>query len=95
MQNGIGFVGVLLQRLYRLSCRENEQFDLASRGFTLHFVHHRELAVSAGANDQAAALPRYFLLDREWCMTEGVTEFLGRFFLPLADVPMIDSTSRS
>ena len=29
------------------------------------------------------------------CTTEGITEFLQRFFLPLADVPMIDSTSRS
>ena len=31
----------------------------------------------------------------KWCTTEGITEFLRRFFLPLADVPMIDSTSRS
>jgi hypothetical protein len=90
VQNGVGFVGALLQHLYRLSCRKNEQFDLASRGFTLHLVHHREPALSAGANYQAAALPGYFFPDREGCMTEGVTEFLGRFFLPLADLPMID-----
>ena len=31
----------------------------------------------------------------KWCTTEDITEFLRRFFLPLADVPMIDSTSRS
>ena len=42
MQNGVGVVGVLLQRLYRFSGRKNQQFDLAPLGFSLHVVHHRE-----------------------------------------------------
>ena len=67
--------------------------NLISRRAASRFTHHREPAVSAGANDQAAALPGYFFPDRERCMTEGVTEFLGRFFLPLMDVPMIDHLS--
>jgi hypothetical protein len=79
VQNGVGIVGVLSQRLYRFSGRKNQQFDLAPRGFTLHLVHHWKSAVSAGANDQAVALPRYFLPDQKWGMTEGVAELLGRW----------------
>jgi hypothetical protein len=95
VQNGVGIVGVLSQRLYRFSGRKNQQFDLAPRGFTLHLVHHWKSAVSAGANDQAVALPRYFLPDRKWGMTEGVADLLGRLLLPLADVSPSITTSCS
>jgi hypothetical protein len=54
MHDGVDFAAVLLPHLYRLSCRKNKQFDLASLGFAVHFVHYGEPAVSAGANYTAA-----------------------------------------
>jgi hypothetical protein len=89
-QNGVGVVGVLLQRLYRFSGRKNQQFDLAPLGFSLHVVHHRESAVSAGANYQALALPRNSSLIESGVCLNASRNFLDAFFLPLADVFTID-----
>jgi hypothetical protein len=58
-----------------LSLQRSEESAIRSRAarFSLHVVHHRESAVSAGANYQALALPRNFLSNRERRMHHGIS----------------------
>ena len=64
--------------------------NLAPLGFSLHVVHHRESAVSAGANYQALALPRNSSLIESGVCLNASRNFLDAFFLPLADAFTID-----
>src|SRR5439155_21238581 len=90
MQDRVGFVRLLLQCLDRLNSGKDEQMDLASLGFGLHFFHHGQSAVCPGADNEALAFPRYLLLHGQWRVSEGVAEFFRRLFLALVDLAAID-----
>ena len=63
MENGIGRVGFSFEYLNRFRCRQDQQFDVAALSFCLHFFHHWQ-STSAGADHQAAVLPRYLFFQR-------------------------------
>jgi hypothetical protein len=90
MQDRIGLFRILIQCLDGFGGRKNDQFDSALGGCMFHLFHHRQCAVSPGADDQPTAFPGNVLLYRERRMPEGITEFLGRLLLSLADLPSID-----
>src|SRR5215471_768251 len=72
-------------------CRgDDEQFDLATLRLALYFRHYRQLPVGSGTDHQPAALPWNVLLWRQRSMSKVVTEFLGRFFLALANLSAFD-----
>src|SRR5271166_642303 len=89
MQDGIGVGRVLLQYIDGLFRRHDEQLDLATLSLDLHVLHHRQGTV-AGADYQATAFPRYPFLQRQRCVSESLTELLGSFFLPLANLAAVD-----
>ena len=89
MQDSVSVGRFLLQYLDRSGRRKDEQFNFAVLSLQLHFLHHRQRARTR-ADHQAAALPRYLLFQRKWCMAKGIAEFLGSFFLALADFPAVD-----
>jgi hypothetical protein len=71
------------------SRRQDEQFNVAPFGFALHFLHHWQRARTC-ADYQAAALPGYLLFHGQRRVSKGIAEFLGGFFLALADLPAVD-----
>ena len=86
MQDGIGVGMVLLQQFDGLLRRHDEQFNLATLGFDLHLLHHRQGTV-AGADYQATALPRYPSSNDSGVCPKASRNFLGRFLLPLTSPP--------
>jgi hypothetical protein len=62
VQDRIGLVWILLQRLDSFGCRQDGQSDFAAMRFTLHLFHDRQ-GPRARADHQSSALPRYILLD--------------------------------
>src|SRR6266581_8584279 len=71
-------------------CRQNKQFDLVTLRLAFHFFHHRQSAECTSTDDELAALPGYVLRDGQWRVSKVITEFLGRLFLPVADLPAVD-----
>src|SRR2546430_11956838 len=61
-----------------------------ARSLALHFFHHRQSTVCAGADHKSVAFPGYVLLDRQGCVSEVVPEFFRWPFLAFADLPMVD-----
>ena len=89
MQYRIRALGIALQNLDGLNRRQDEQFDLAPFGFTLHIFHHRQ-RTRANAHHEAAALPWYLFFEGERRVPEFGAELLGRFLLALADPSTVD-----
>src|SRR5258708_3637381 len=86
----VGVRGVFLQYLDGFDGRQNQQFDLVALCLTLYFFHHRQSAVCTGTDDELAAFPGYVLRNGKWRVPKVIAEFLGRFFLAVADLPPID-----
>jgi hypothetical protein len=63
VQDGVGFVWVLLQHFNRLGCWKHQQFDFPAPGFLLYLFHDRQCP-SSRANHEPLAFPRYLLFDR-------------------------------
>ncbi len=78
MEDSVGVFGVLVQDLDRLLRWKRVQFHVAAFGLLLDLLHDGEIALGAGADDQALALPGNLLLDRQRCVAEVGLEFFGR-----------------
>jgi hypothetical protein len=89
MENGVGALRVLVQYLNRLSCRQNQQFNTAPPCLLLHFVHYRQ-GTHTCANNQPLTIPRYLLFDRQRRMPKRLAVLLGRLFLSLLDLSVIN-----
>src|SRR6516225_5644010 len=90
VQDGVGVVGVLLERVYGLGRGKNEQLDLAALGFEFHVLHYREATMCPGADHQPLAFPRDVLFDRQRRVSELVAKLLGRLLLAFADFAAIN-----
>src|SRR6516164_1869773 len=90
VQDGVGVVGILLERVYGLGRRKNEQLDSAALGFELYVFHHRQTTMCAGTDHQPLAFPRDVLFNRQRRVSELVAKLLGRLLLPLADFAAIN-----
>ena len=75
VQDGVGFVWVLLQFLDSFYCRQDEEFNFAALGFLLHLIHHGQCA-GPGADDEPTASPGDLLFDGERRVAEGIAELL-------------------
>jgi len=84
VQDGVGFIGILIRRLNRLACWKHEQSDLPTGGLLLHLFHHWQ-STTTGTDHELRAFPRYLLFDRERCMAKSVAEWPGRLLLSLAN----------
>ena len=89
VQDRVRFVRLLLQLLDSLGRREDEQFDLATHSFTLHFFHDWQCA-RAGTDHKPPAFPGNLFLDGQRRVSKGVAELFGRFFLALTNSSAID-----
>jgi hypothetical protein len=77
VQDGVGFVWVLLQRLDRLGSGKHKQFYFAALSLALHFFHDRHCARS-GADHEPAAFPGIFSFTDTRRVSKGVAKFFGR-----------------
>src|SRR5215469_6085515 len=89
MQDSVGFCRFLLQYIDGLLCRKNEQVNLSTLGFELHFLHDRQ-STATRADHQPPAFPRYFLLDGQWCVAKKIAESFGSLFLAFAYLAAVD-----
>ena len=90
MEDRVGLVRILLERLDRFRRRHDEQLDVAMLGLALHVLHDRQGAVGPGADHQPAAFPGDLLRERQWRVSEGVAELFGGFLSALADFPAVN-----
>jgi hypothetical protein len=77
VQDGVRVTLVLFQFFDCFNRRQDQELDLAAPGFSLHFLHDRQSAVS-GAEYEAPALPWCLLFERERCVAEGLAELAPR-----------------
>jgi len=75
MKNGICVIRVFGKGLKSFVGRQNQQIDASAVCLFLHLVHDGQRSISAGANHEASAFPRYPFFDRDRCVTELVTVF--------------------
>jgi len=90
VQDGVGVRCGFGQRAGRLRRGQEDKVDLAAAGLVADVLHHRQRAVSAGADDQPAASPRDVLRDRERGVPAGAAELPRRGLLALADLAAVD-----
>ena len=89
VQDGVRVTRVLFQFFDCFNRRQDQEFDLAAIGFSLHFLHDRQGAASC-ADHEACAFPRYLLFERERRVAELLAEFLGRLLVALAHLSAVD-----
>src|SRR5262249_4064235 len=89
VEDRVGPIRILLERLDRFDRRQYDQFDFAASGFALHLVHDRQ-GSGPRADNQAPARPGYIFHDRERRVPKGGSEPFGWLLIPLADVATID-----
>src|SRR6266852_9570121 len=89
MQDSVGLCWFLLQYIDGLLGRENKQLNLSTPCFEPHFLHDRQ-STTTRADHQPPALPRYFLLDGQWCMAKKIAESFGSLLLAFAYLAAVD-----
>jgi len=73
-----------------LKRRERQHFYSATLGLPSYVLHHRQVAVRAGANDKSSAFPRYLFPDGQRRVAELLAESLGGLFLAFANFTPIN-----
>src|SRR5690349_10586441 len=86
MEDCVGILRILRERLYGLGGRQDQQVDVVSACFALDFLHHWQSAIRSGANDKMSALPRYVLFDRQRRVPKLVLKPLRGFLLAFEDL---------
>src|ERR1039457_5653373 len=89
MENVIGAFCAPLQEIHGFFRWEDDQFNFAPLSLTSDPIHDRQCS-AARADHQAAAFPRYLLVQRERRVTETVPKLLGGFLLAPANFPPVD-----
>jgi hypothetical protein len=90
VQDGVGFLCGPGEQADRF-CRWNDhEFDVAIVGRFADLLHHRQRAISTGADHQPAAPPGYAFRDRERGVPVRAAELPGGGLLALADLPAVD-----
>ncbi len=90
VQDGVGALRGPGEHADRLCRGQDDQVDLAAAGLFLDLLHHRQRAISTGADHQPATSPGDVLGDRERSVPVRAAELLGRGLLALADLPAVD-----
>jgi hypothetical protein len=62
MQDRVGVISSLLQRLDSSGCRQYVQFDFPAMRFTFHLVHDRQ-GPGASPDHEPVALPGYIFFE--------------------------------
>ena len=90
VQDGVGVLDSTGQHGDRFCCGKHDQIDLASAGLLPDLLHHRQRAVSAGANHQTAASPGDVLGGRQRSVPVSTAELLGRRLVALSDLSPVN-----
>ena len=73
------------------SCRgQDDKVDLATAGLFPDLLHHRQRAISTGADHQPTTSPGDVLRDRQRGVPVRAAEPFGRGLLALADLSAVD-----
>jgi hypothetical protein len=91
MENCVDLSRPFLQDLDGLRRWQNDQLHATLVGLTPHCVHHGKPPIGSSANDQARASPGNVFFQRQWRVTEGIAELLGRFLLAFVNVTLVDN----
>src|SRR6478672_8180805 len=90
VQDGVGVLEGPGQDIDRLCRGQDDKVDFAAAGLVPDLLHHRQCAISTGANHQPAAPPGDVLSDRQRGVPIGAAEPFGRGLAALADLSAVD-----
>src|ERR1019366_4790504 len=90
VQDGVGVLRGPGQHADRLCRRQDDEVDVATAGLFADLLHHRQRAISTGADHQPATSPGDVLRDRQRGVPVRAAEPPGRGLPALADLPAVD-----